>query len=115
MVDVTVRQQDLFDRDSRLLDCGLELRQVAAGVDERPAHRPRAPDQAAILLQRRHRDDRRAKWRFAHCGGASSTGERAAGSFFIEAETLSAARRTRRTLPPASFARSWSDQPRRIS
>src|SRR6185369_4177954 len=115
MVDVAVRQQDLLDRHADLARGRLQARQVSARIDERPAHRLRAPDQAAILLQRSHRNDRRAKRRFAHCAGASSTGERAAGSFFIDAETLSALRRTRRTLPPASFDRSWSDQPRRIS
>ena len=34
--------------------------EVAAGIDERAAHRLGAPQQGAILLQRRHRDDRRA-------------------------------------------------------
>ena len=40
---------------------GLEPRQVAAGIDEGAAHRRGAPQQGAILLQRRHRDDRGAR------------------------------------------------------
>ncbi len=66
MVDVTVGQQDLFDCDLRLLGRGLQSRQIAAGIDERPGHRLGAPQKGAVLLQRRHRDDCRTKGRLAH-------------------------------------------------
>ena len=108
MVDMAVGQQDLLDRDSGLRRRRLEPRQVAARIDERAAHRLGAPDQRAILLQRRHRNDRRAQRRLAHFHGSAGRGCEVAiagGSFFIEAATASAWRITRSTLPPASLAR----------
>ena len=48
-------------------------------------------------------------------GQWSPTGDSAGGSSFIAFDTASARRRTRSTLPPASLAKSRSDQPRRIS
>jgi hypothetical protein len=63
---MTVRQQDLLDRNSRLLSRGLQARQVPARIDEGAAHRRSAPQQSAILLQGRHWNDRGAKWRLAH-------------------------------------------------
>src|SRR5690606_3925738 len=63
MIDVAVREQDLLDRNPRLLGRCLELRQVAAGVDEGGAVGLRAPQQGAILLQRRNRRDRGLEWR----------------------------------------------------
>src|SRR5207302_928435 len=71
MIDVAVRQQDLLDRHSRLRHRRLEPRQVAAGIDEGAAHRRGAPQQGAILLQRRHWNDRRSEGRFAHFGGSA--------------------------------------------
>src|SRR3954451_5826041 len=115
MIDMAVRKKDHLDRDASLLSRGLEPRQVAARVNEGRAHRRRAPDEGAILLQRRHRDDRRAQRRFAHfaCSGAGVV--IAGGSFFIDAATASACLITRSTLPPASLARFRSLQPRWIS
>jgi hypothetical protein len=121
MVDVAVGQQDFLDRDARLRGRRLEPRQVAARVDERAAHRRGAPQQGAILLQRRHRDYRGLERRlcFAHFQGSvadrGSSVAVAGGSPFIEAATASACRSTRSRLPPASFDRSSSLQPRRIS
>src|SRR5205809_1093779 len=118
MVDMAVRKQDLLDRDSRLLSRGLQARQVGARVDEGAAHRRRAPQQGAILLQRRDGQDCRLERWVVHFNGSAGLGCSVAmlgGSSFIAAETCSAARMTRSTLPPASLARSWSDQPRRIS
>src|SRR6187401_3297461 len=104
MVDMAVGEQDLLDGDAGLADCLTQLRQVAAGIDEGAAHGHGAPDQAAILLQRGHRDNAEAKRRLTHW--ASSRVAMTGGSSFIEAATASAWRRTRRILPPASLARS---------
>src|SRR4051812_19300251 len=72
MVDMAVGQQDLLDRDAGLSGGGVEARQVAAGVDERAAHGRCAPQQRAVLLERRDRDDGRAerRLRFAHFHGS---------------------------------------------
>lgn len=66
MVDVPVGEQDLLDCHSGLLSSGLETGQIAAWVDERAAHCLGAPQQRAILLKRRNRDDGRAERRLAH-------------------------------------------------
>jgi hypothetical protein len=50
MIDVTVGKDDLLDRDSLALGCGLEPVDVPAGIDECAAHRVRTPQQGAILL-----------------------------------------------------------------
>src|SRR5690349_18679158 len=39
MIDMTVRQQDLLDRDAGLLRRSFQAREVAAGIDEGAAHR----------------------------------------------------------------------------
>src|SRR4051794_3024664 len=80
MVDMTVGEEDFLDCDARLLGGRLEARQVAPGIDECAAHRLRAPDEAAVLLQWSDRNDRGFQRRLTHCAGASSTGDRAAGS-----------------------------------
>ena len=59
MVDVAVGEQDLLDRHAGLGRRRLQPVEVAAGIDERAAHRLGAPQQGAILLQRGDRDDRR--------------------------------------------------------
>ena len=51
-----------------------QLGEVAAGVDECAAHRLGAPDEAAVLLQRRDRQDGGAKGRFGHGGELGSGG-----------------------------------------
>ncbi|PAV67639.1 hypothetical protein WR25_18649 [Diploscapter pachys] len=60
VVDMAVGEQDLFDRDARLRDRGLDTGQVAARIDDRCLHRLGAPDQRAILLEGRHLNDRGA-------------------------------------------------------
>src|SRR6266446_6842436 len=57
MVDVAVGQPDLLDPDIGLLDCRLNFRNVAAGVDHNGLPGGFAPDQGAVLLKQRHRDD----------------------------------------------------------
>ena len=76
MIDMAVGEQDLLDRDPGLRSGFLQLRQVAAGIDERAAHGLRAPDQAAILLEGGHRDDRGTKRRLAHLAGPNVAIER---------------------------------------
>ena len=66
MVDMTVCQQDLLDGYAGLSRRRLEARQIAARIDERAAHRRGAPQQRAILLERRDRDDRGAERWLAH-------------------------------------------------
>jgi hypothetical protein len=61
MVDMTVGDQDFLDGDAVLGGGGLELGQVTAGINERAAHGGGAPEQSAILLEWRHRDDRGAQ------------------------------------------------------
>src|SRR6476660_4231133 len=111
MVDMAMGQHDFLDRDSGLLSGRLEPSEIAARIDERAAHSLRAPQQSAVLLQRRDRDDRRAKGRL---GGAHFHGSVevqglsvavAGASSFIDAATASAWRKTRRRFPPASLAR----------
>src|SRR5438270_6887043 len=116
MVDMAVGEQDLLDRDARLARARLQPWQVAAWIYERAAHRFRAPQQRAILLQRRDRNDRRPQRRLGrgHFQGSVGRGWSVAiagGSFFIDAATASACRSTRSKLPPASVARFTSDQP----
>ena len=66
MVDVAVGEQDFLDGDAVLGDGRAQLRQIAARIDEGTEHRPGAPDKAAVLLQRRHRYNRRAKRGLGH-------------------------------------------------
>ena len=67
MVDMAVGEQDLLDRHTFCAGRRLQPVEIAAGIGEGAPHRPGAPDQAAILLERRHRDDHGAKRRFGHC------------------------------------------------
>ena len=83
MIDMAVRQQDLLDRDAGLRDRRLDARQVAAGIDHRRLHRRGAPDERAILLERRDGDDRGAERRVglghaAEIGSAPAIGAIAA-------------------------------------
>jgi hypothetical protein len=66
MIDMAVGQQDLLDRHPGLSSCSFQPGQIAARIDERCAHRRSAPEQGAILLQRRNRDDCRSKGLIAH-------------------------------------------------
>src|SRR5882757_1196340 len=63
MVDMAMRQPDLFDGDAGLLDRGLDLVDVAAGVDHYGLFGRLVPDDGAILLEQRHRNDDRAGFR----------------------------------------------------
>jgi hypothetical protein len=63
MVDMAVGQPDLFHGDVGLLDRGLNFRNVAAGVDHDGLFGGFAPDQGAVLLEQRHRDDDSAGFR----------------------------------------------------
>jgi len=57
MVDMTVGQPDFFHRHIGLRDRGLNFRNVPAGVDHHGLFGGLAPDQCAVLLKQRHRDD----------------------------------------------------------
>ena len=73
MVDMAVGQPDLLDRDAGLLDRRQDLRHVAAGVDHDGLLGRLVPDDGAVLLEQRHRNDDRAGlrlWsRFCHPWG----------------------------------------------
>src|SRR5579872_1215260 len=57
MVDMAVGQPDFIDRDAGLLDRGLNLRNVATGIDHDRLHARGTPQQGAVLLEQRDRDD----------------------------------------------------------
>ena len=57
MVDVAVGQEDLLDPDALLLDRLEDALDLAARVDHRPAPARLLPEQRAVLLEGRHRDD----------------------------------------------------------
>ena len=56
VIDMAVRHQQLFDGDTVLRRRRFQLVEVAARIDERAAHGARAPEQRAVLLQRRDRN-----------------------------------------------------------
>jgi hypothetical protein len=60
MVDMAVRQPDLFDRDAGLLDRFQNLGNVPAGIDHHGLLGRLVPDDGAVLLEQRHRHDHRA-------------------------------------------------------
>jgi hypothetical protein len=67
MIEMSVREQDFLDRHALLLCRSLETIEIAARIGKRAAHRFGAPDQAAILLERRDRNDGGLKgWGDAH-------------------------------------------------
>jgi hypothetical protein len=57
MVDMAVREPDFLDRDLALIDGAPDLYEIAARIDDDGALRLRAPQQRAVLLERRDRDD----------------------------------------------------------
>jgi dihydroxyacetone kinase len=61
---MAVRDQDFFDGYAVLRDSGLHFGQIAAGIGQSAAHRLRAPDQGAILLQRGNGDHHGLHWGF---------------------------------------------------
>ena len=115
MVDMAVGEEDLFNCNASRSGCVLETIKVSAWIDERAQHRSGAPEQSAILLERRNRNNGRSKRRITHLDASGASLAIAGGSSFIDAATASACRMTLRILPPASLERFWSDQPRLIS
>src|SRR5258708_14482145 len=105
MVDMAMGKEDLFDRHPGLGRSALESDQIAAWVNKGTEHGRGAPEQGAILLKRRHRDDCRSKRRLAHLEVSRLSLAIAGGSLLIVSATASACRMTLNTLPPASFAR----------
>jgi hypothetical protein len=61
MIDMTVRNEELLNCNPVLARCRFQPVEVAARIDERTAHRLRAPQQRTVLLERRNRNDRRCK------------------------------------------------------
>ena len=60
MVEMTVSDEDLFQGHPRFGDGGFEFIKITARIGQRRLHGFGAPDQRAILLKRRHRQDRGA-------------------------------------------------------
>ena len=56
MVDMAMGHEQFLDRHALLLRRTLEHRQVATRIDKGTPHRLRTPEQGAILLKRRDRD-----------------------------------------------------------
>ena len=52
VIDVAVREEDLFGRDAGLGDAGLDPIEVAAGVDDGALLALLVPQQRAVLLER---------------------------------------------------------------
>jgi hypothetical protein len=63
MVDMAVRQPDLFDGHAGLLDRFQNLGHVPAGVDHHGLLGRLVPDDGAVLLEQRYRHDHRAGFR----------------------------------------------------
>jgi hypothetical protein len=57
MIQVAMRDEQLFQRHPLLRHGTLEQIQIATGIGQRAAHGFCAPDQRAILLKRRDGDD----------------------------------------------------------
>ena len=57
VVDVAVREQNFLDREADLLDGGVDAIEIAAGIDHRTPHSFLVPQQRAVLLERRDRND----------------------------------------------------------
>ena len=88
VVDMAMGQQDFLDRRPGLRRGGLQFVEVAARIDKGSGHRLGAPQQGAILLKRRDRNDRRSERGLRHFAGSSVAIE--AGWSFISAATASA-------------------------
>src|ERR1700730_3030237 len=93
MVDMAMRQPDLFDGDAGLLDRGLDLGDVAAGVDHHGLFGRLVPDNGAVLLEQRYRNDDRTGFRFGFGFG-----------FVIHGVTI--------FFPEKPSTRVWEDRPR---
>ena len=57
MIDVAVGQPDFIDRDASLSDRMLDVRQIAAGINDHGTLRGLAPQQGTVLLEGRNRND----------------------------------------------------------
>lgn len=57
MVDMAMGDEQLFDRHALFGGSALEHVEIAARIYERAAHCFRTPQQGAVLLERRHRED----------------------------------------------------------
>ena len=68
MIDMPVGEDDLFDRHAVMRDRRLELGQIAPRIDQRAPHGLRAPEQRAVLLQRRDGHDGGPERRVRHDG-----------------------------------------------
>ena len=91
MVDVTVGQQDLFDPDLRLLGRRSQARQVAARIDKAPTMVSVHHSRVQFCCSGSPNDRGFEREPPRSLGGASSTGDKAAGSDFIDAATASLA------------------------
>jgi len=58
VIHVAMGDEQFLDRHTGLLDGQFQPVEIAACVDESTAHGFRAPDQGAVLLKSRHRNDR---------------------------------------------------------
>src|SRR5208282_4067922 len=57
MIDVAVGQPDFVDRDASQIDGTLDVRQIAAGINDYGTLRGLAPQQGTVLLEGRNRND----------------------------------------------------------
>ncbi len=57
MIEMTMGDEDLLQRHTRLGNAVLEFIEIAARIGQRSLHRLGAPDQRAILLKRCYRND----------------------------------------------------------
>src|SRR4051794_3260706 len=57
VIDMAMGQKNLLGRDAGLLDRGKDAREIAARIDDRGAVARVAPEDRAVLLERRHGDD----------------------------------------------------------
>ena len=70
MIEMAVGNEQLLDSDAVLIGDGHQPFELVAGIDEGAAHGLGAPEQGAILLERRDRDDDRLKRGFGAVHGA---------------------------------------------
>ena len=69
MVDMAVRQDDLFDGDAVMRHCRAQLGQIATRIDKGTAHRGGAPHQCAVLGERGDGNDGGTHGRRGRLGG----------------------------------------------
>ena len=97
VIEVPMRDEQLFNRHAALLNRGLQPVEIATRIDQRALHRFGAPDQRAILLERGDGHDAHAHRRFG---------------FGIGHETdLALCRAKRNRIKAARFSRRRGPQP----